>query len=173
AVDALRVSGLLGLTLPAEVGGLGAGPVEFSEVVYALAEACGSTAMVYLMHASAAMTCAAAPPTGTPGLLAELTGRRLATLAFSERGSRSHFWAPVSRAVADGSDGDGVRVRADKSWVTSAGHADLFVVSTLSPGGGAGDIDLYAVPAGTPGLAVAGPRGGRGGGGAGAPARRR
>jgi alkylation response protein AidB-like acyl-CoA dehydrogenase len=31
------------------------------------------------------------------------------------------------------------------------------VISTLSPGGGAGDIDLYAVPAGTPGLAVAGP----------------
>jgi len=154
AVDALRVSGLLGLTLPAGVGGLGAGPVELSDVAFALAEACGSTAMVYLMHVSAAMTVAAAPPAGTPGLLAELArGERLATLAFSERGSRSHFWAPVSRAVADG---DGVRVRADKSWVTSAGHAELFVVSTLSPGTG-GDIDLYAVPAGTPGLTVAGP----------------
>src|SRR5262249_1655592 len=33
--------------------------------------------------------------------------------------------------------------------------AELFVVSTLSPGDGA-DIDLYAVPAGTQGLTVAG-----------------
>src|SRR5262249_52072972 len=75
AVDALRVSGLLGLTLPAEVGGLGAGPVEFSEVVYALAEACGSTAVGDLMHARAPMTGAAAPPAGTPALPAGLTRR--------------------------------------------------------------------------------------------------
>ena len=41
AVDALRGSGLLGLILPEEVGGLGAGPVEFTEVVGELAAACG------------------------------------------------------------------------------------------------------------------------------------
>ena len=54
AVTALRESGLLGLTLPTEVGGLGAGPVEFSDVAQQLAAACGSTAMIYLMHVSAA-----------------------------------------------------------------------------------------------------------------------
>ena len=58
AVDALRGSGLLGLILPKEVGGLGAGPLEFTEVVRELAAACGSTAMVYLMHAAAAVTVA-------------------------------------------------------------------------------------------------------------------
>lgn len=155
SVDALRASGLLGLTLPVESGGVGAGPVQFSEVVSTLAAACGSTAMIYLMHVSAAMTVAAGPPPGSPGLLGDLaTGRVLGTLAFSERGSRSHFWAPVSRAVPEG---NAARVRADKSWVTSAGNADLFVVSTLTAGGGATDIDLYAVPRGTAGLAVAGP----------------
>jgi alkylation response protein AidB-like acyl-CoA dehydrogenase len=154
AVEALRASGLLGLTIGAEAGGLGAGPVEFGEVVGALATACGSTAMVYLMHVSAAMTVAAAPPAGMPDLLPGLAdGRLLGTLAFSERGSRSHFWAPVSRAVADG---DGVRVRAQKSFVTSAGNADVYVVSTLSAGAGPSDVDLYAVLRGTPGLAVAG-----------------
>ena len=154
AVKALRASGLLGLTIGAEAGGLGAGPVEFGEVVGALAAACGSTAMVYLMHVSAAMTVAAAPPAGMPDLLPGLAdGRLLGTLAFSERGSRSHFWAPVSRAVADG---DGVRVRAQKSFVTSAGNADVYVVSTLSAGAGPSDVDLYAVRRGTPGLAVAG-----------------
>ncbi|WP_291411729.1 acyl-CoA dehydrogenase family protein [Actinophytocola sp.] len=37
AVLALRESGLLGLTLPTEVGGLGGGPHELTEVVGALA----------------------------------------------------------------------------------------------------------------------------------------
>jgi alkylation response protein AidB-like acyl-CoA dehydrogenase len=155
AVEALRGSGLLGLPIHPDAGGLGAGPVEFSEVVGALAAACGSTAMVYLMHVSAAMAVAADPPPGMPDLLRGMAdGRLLGTLAFSERGSRSHFWAPVSRATADG---DGVRIRADKSWVTSAGNADVYVLSTLTPGGEAGDVDLYAVPRGTAGLQVAGP----------------
>lgn len=155
AVDALRESGLLGLTLPVEAGGSGAGPVEFTEVTFELARACGSTAMIYLMHVAGAMTVAAAPPPGLPDLLPDLAGgRALATLAFSERGSRSHFWSPVSRAVAEG---DAVRVRAEKSWVTSASHADVIVTSTLSPGDSPSDVDLYALLAGTPGLTVAGP----------------
>src|SRR5215831_10030084 len=82
AVKALRASGLLGLTLPVEVGGLGAGPDELVEVITALAEVCGSTAMIYLMHVSAAMSVAAAPPPGLPDVLPGLaSGRILATLA--------------------------------------------------------------------------------------------
>ncbi|TFC82737.1 acyl-CoA dehydrogenase [Cryobacterium sinapicolor] len=150
AVAALRSSGLLGLTLPTEVGGLGRGPRELVLVAGALAGACGSTAMIYLMHVSAAMPIAAAPPTGMPGLLADLaSGRSLASLAFSEAGSRSHFWAPVSRAT---SIPEGIRVSAKKSWVTSAGHADVYVISTGTPD--AEGVDLFAIPAGTTGLSI-------------------
>src|SRR5439155_7241170 len=100
AVDALRGSGLLGLTLPVEVGGLGGGPEEFADVLAQVAAACGSTAMVYLMHVSAVMAVAAAPPPGRPGPLQRLAnGDQLATLGLSEAGSRSHFWAPVSQAT--------------------------------------------------------------------------
>ncbi|MBA2532581.1 MAG: acyl-CoA dehydrogenase family protein, partial [Nocardioidaceae bacterium] len=60
SVSALRNSGLLGLTLPEEVGGLGAGPHELVAAVSSLAGACGSTAMIYLMHVSSAMAVAAA-----------------------------------------------------------------------------------------------------------------
>jgi len=154
AVAALRESGLLGLVLPTEVGGLGAGPVEFTEVVGELAAVCGSTAMIYLMHVSAAVTVAAAPPAASPNLVSALaSGDALGTLAFSERGSRSHFWAPVSTATAAG---NAVRLNADKSFVTSAGYADVYVVSCGSASGVAGEVDLYAVPAGTAGLQVAG-----------------
>ncbi len=152
AVTALRESGLLGLTLPDEVGGLGAGPHELVGAVSSLAGACGSTAMIYLMHVSAAMTVAAAPPPGLPDLLPALaSGDILASLAFSEAGSRSHFWAPVSKSRRNGA---GVLLDARKSWVTSAGEADAYVVSTLNAD--ADTVDIFAVPADTPGVVVAG-----------------
>jgi alkylation response protein AidB-like acyl-CoA dehydrogenase len=152
AVEALRQSGLLGLTLPTDVGGLGAGPLDLVDVTSALASACGSTAMIYLMHVSASMTVAAAPPPGLPDLLPSLTsGKRLASLAFSEAGSRSHFWAPVSKSQRSG---DRIRVSARKSWVTSAGHADVYVVSTLTADDDT--VDIFAVPADTSGIAISG-----------------
>ena len=156
AVSALRESGLLGLTMPTTVGGLGAGPAEFASVIKQLAGACGSTAMIYLMHVAAAMPTLSAPPAEADGLLEGMaSGELLGTLAFSEKGSRSHFWAPVSRAEAAG---DGVRLCADKSWVTSAGWADVYVVSTLSVDAEtATDTDLYAVRKGAPGVTVAAP----------------
>jgi alkylation response protein AidB-like acyl-CoA dehydrogenase len=75
------------------------------------------------------VACYAAVPERTSDFLAPAArGRHSSTLAFSERGSRSHFWAPVSRAVRN--DGQ-VSLSAEKSFVTSAGHADGYVVSTL------------------------------------------
>jgi alkylation response protein AidB-like acyl-CoA dehydrogenase len=115
--------------------------------------------MVYLMHILGAATIAAARPSAaralTPILQEIAAGRHLSTLAFSEAGSRSHFWAPISRAHRHG---DGVRISAKKSWVTSAGQAQSYVVSALAPeGAGPTDSTLYFVAAGTPGLSVAGP----------------
>ena len=53
SVAALRASGLLGLTLPAALGGAGQGPRVFAAVVEELAQRCASTAMVYVMHVAA------------------------------------------------------------------------------------------------------------------------
>lgn len=154
AVGALRDSGLLGLVLPKDVGGLGGGPAELIEVLAELSAACGSTAMIYMMHVTAAVTVTAAPPAGLPDLVADMaTGKSLGTLAFSEKGSRSHFWAPVSTATADGTD---VVVKADKSWVTSAGYADVYVASAGSTNAADGAVDLFAIPSQTPGVAVSG-----------------
>jgi len=157
AVAALGREGFLGLMLPAEVGGSALGPGTFSAVVATLAEADSSVAMVYLMHASAAATIAAARAgaTVTPVLQAIAVGRHLSTLAFSEAGSRSHFWAPISRARRNAA---GVHLTAKKSWVTSAGYAQSYVVSSLAPdGSGPTDSTLYLVPLDARGLSVAGP----------------
>jgi len=157
AVSAIGRAGLLGMMLPAEVGGLALGPRTFAAVVATLAEADASVAMVYLMHMGAAATIAAARPSAAvePTLREIAAGRHLSTLAFSEAGSRSHFWAPVSRARRNAA---GVHITAKKSWVTSAGHAQSYVVSSLAPDGtGPTDSTLYLVPTGARGLSVAGP----------------
>lgn len=158
AVRELGDSGLLGLLLPRECGGFGLGPRSFAAATAALAEVDASVAMVYLMHILGAATILAAPPSVAPALkpiLGEIAaGRHLSTLAFSEAGSRSHFWAPVSRAQRNGPR---VRINARKSFVTSAGHAQSYVVSALAPeGAGATDSTLYLLAADTPGLTVAG-----------------
>jgi alkylation response protein AidB-like acyl-CoA dehydrogenase len=157
AVAALGPAGLLGIMLPAEVGGPALGPRTFAAVVATLAEADASAAMVYLMHMSATATIAAARPGATVAqTLKDISaGRHLTTLAFSEAGSRSHFWTPISRGNRNGGN---VCITAKKSWVTSAGHAQSYVVSTLAPEGKSPtDSTLYLFASDTPGLSVAGP----------------
>ena len=159
AVHSLGESGLLGLMLGTECGGLALGPRAFAGVTASLAETDASVAMVYVMHILGTAAIAAARPSAAPAvapILREIaTGRHLSTLAFSEAGSRSHFWAPVSRAHRNGRS---VRLSAKKSWVTSAGHAHSYVVSSLSPDAAAPtESTLYLLPAQTRGLAVAGP----------------
>lgn len=157
SVEALADAGLLGLILPTEVGGLGGTPTDLVDAVTAVAAACGSTSMIYLMHLSAAAVVAAAPPArnGEQLLTDMASGAQLGTLAFSETGSRSHFWAPVSTAVATG-DGH-LRLGADKSWVTSASAADLYVASTLAADAEEpNDAELYVVPRTAEGVTVAG-----------------
>src|SRR4051794_41141135 len=159
AVASLGESGLLALMVPVDVGGSGLGPRTFAAVVATLAEADASVAMVYLMHTLGATAISTARPSAlqavTPILREIGAGRHLSTLAFSEAGSRSHFWAPVSRTHRNG---NGVRISAKKSWVTSAGHAQSYVVSSLAPEGrGATDSTLYLVAAETRGLSVVAP----------------
>ena len=158
AIASLGEAGLLGLMLPANVGGLGLGPRTLAAVIATLAEADASVAMVYLMHilgATAISTARAGATQAITPILKEIAaGRHLSTLAFSEAGSRSHFWAPVSRAHRNG---NGVRISAKKSWVTSAGNAQSYVVSALAPeGAGPTDSTLYLLTAPTRGLSVAG-----------------
>ena len=130
SIGALGQCGLLGLNVPVSCGGRGQGLRTIAAVLDVVGRHCSSTAMIYLMHLCGVACYAAAPDKTDPQLRAAAQGKHLSTLAFSETGSRSHFWAPVSRAVAGNG---GVHVSAHKSFVTAAGRADGYVVSTLAP----------------------------------------
>jgi alkylation response protein AidB-like acyl-CoA dehydrogenase len=152
AVEALGRAGLLGLLSSPDVGGRGGTLADAAAVVRRLARSCGSTAMVLTMHYSATAVIEAHGPLDVRRDIA--AGRHLSTLAFSERGSRSHFWAPLSTATA-GPAADEVTLDAAKSWVTSAGEADSYVW-TSRPLSGAAGATLWLLPSGSPGLSVEG-----------------
>ncbi|MFC5061817.1 acyl-CoA dehydrogenase family protein [Actinomycetospora atypica] len=149
-VEALAGAGVLGLLSAPEVGGAGGSLADVAAVLETIARTDASTAMVTLMHFAAVSVI---EPHGPDDVRREIAGgTHLSTLAFSERGSRSHFWAPVSTATAVD---DGVRLDAAKSWVTSAGEADSYVWSSR-PVSAEGPMTLWLVPGATPGIAVAG-----------------
>jgi isovaleryl-CoA dehydrogenase len=150
-LEALGEAGILGLTSSPDVGGGGADLAAAASVVEELARHCGSTAMVVMMHYSATAVIETHGPQEIREVIA--AGRHVTTLAFSEAGSRSHFWAPLGTA----SRHDGVaRLDAQKSWVTAAGEADSYVWSSR-PIAAAGPMTLWIVPSDALGLSVPAP----------------
>ena len=150
-INALRETGLLGLISSTEFGGMGEGPRAAATVVERLARECASSAMVTCMHYSGVAVIEQYGDDATRREIAE--GRHLSTLAFSEAGSRSHFWAPSSTAeMAE----EGIRLNAHKSWVTSASHAKAYVWSS-KPLKAEGASTIWLVPANAEGLEKPGP----------------
>ena len=153
SLAALGAAGLMGAVSAPEVGGLGLGFRGAAEIVGRLARECGSTAMVMCMHYCGTAVLEAFGPSDVRTAAAK--GAHLSTLAFSESGSRSHFWAPVGTARRDGDDD--VLLHARKSWITSASKATAYVWSSQPLEPDAGLSTLWLVPASTPGLRVQGP----------------
>jgi alkylation response protein AidB-like acyl-CoA dehydrogenase len=150
SIAALGQAGVLGLLSASEVGGSGLGLRAAADVIERLAGACGSTAMVVLMHYAAVPVIEAHGPRETREAIGG--GQHLSTLAFSEVGSRGQFWVPLSTATRE--DGH-VRLDASKSWVTSAGQADSYVWSSR-PLGASGAMTLWLVSARAGGLSQGG-----------------
>jgi alkylation response protein AidB-like acyl-CoA dehydrogenase len=147
-LEAIRSAGLLGLVSAKDVGGGGGGLADAQIVVERLARECASTAMIVCMHYCATAVIEKHGQLDVRKAVA--AGKHLSTLAFSEFGSRSHFWAPVGAAKKDGSD---VLLNARKSWVTSGHHADSYVWSS-KPLSGTEASTLWLVPRTTKGLRV-------------------
>lgn len=148
SIEALRAARLLGLASARALGGRGLGLRAACAEVERIARDCPSTAMIVTMHNCATAVIEAYGNEGLRRSIAE--DGKLATLAFSEQGSRSHFWIPLGTATpAPG----GVRLDAAKQLITAAGHADIYVWSSR-PARTEGLSSLWAVPSGAPGLSV-------------------
>lgn len=153
SLQAVRDAGLLGLHVPRRLGGLEEGMLALVAVTEALARECPSTALCYGMHCVAtAVLAAKATPIHEERYLKPIAeGRHFTSLALSEAGTGLHFYWPQTHLTRDG---DAYIVNGTKQFVTSAGFADSYVVTTSSAhpaSGEAGEFSALIVEADTPG----------------------
>jgi alkylation response protein AidB-like acyl-CoA dehydrogenase len=155
SMAALVEAGFWGLTVSTELGGMGHGLRMTAAAVETIAQRCASTGMVYLMHLCGVAAYNASAEQCADQLRAAAAGTHLSTLAWSERGSRSHFWAPLSQVREDG---DFVYLNGIKSWVTSAGFANGYVATSRAAGtDNPMAITLYLIESGDTGFKIESP----------------
>ncbi|WP_420969349.1 acyl-CoA dehydrogenase family protein [Bradyrhizobium sp. B120] len=128
---ALAEAGWTGVLNEPHFGGLGLGHVDFAEAAYRIGQADASTGLVYVMHVGAAQTINLFGNTDQKERwLKAGNGSLLGTYSTSERATGGHWWYNLSEASRDGDD---YRVNAEKSFTTSSGQADYYVVQTRTP----------------------------------------
>ena len=150
---ALADAGLMGLHLPSRLGGQEQGLLALAVITEELGKSCSSTAMCFGMHNVAAKVLATkATPYHEEQFLRPIAeGRHISSLALSEPGTGAQFFLPRTRFAAEG---DQMVLNGQKSFVTSGGHADSYVMSAVPPGleFDPGTFTCFAVEGSTPGL---------------------
>jgi alkylation response protein AidB-like acyl-CoA dehydrogenase len=150
-LNALARAGWNGVLAPKELGGLGLDHVAFANAAEEIGTACASTALVYVMHTGALQTIALF---GTDDQkrrwIKPARDGVIGTYSTSEKASGGHWWFNFSQA---GRAGDDYLVTADKSFTTSSGQADYYVLQTRSPDAkGPTDITFFIVDGKLPGI---------------------
>jgi alkylation response protein AidB-like acyl-CoA dehydrogenase len=135
----LRSAGLLGLMVPARLGGAGATFADYAEIAMALGAGNGATALIYNMHASVTGALALTPEDvaralgATDGFFAmrddvlrKAVDGSLYAVAMSERRAGSRLSAvETAYEQVDG----GWHIRGEKTFCSGAGHADGYLVA--------------------------------------------
>ena len=126
-LNALAAAGLMGLPVSEELGGPGADVFTTTLVTEQLGMGCASTAMCFHMHIAAASLIAAVADGDQVERFVEpiLAGEHISTYAISEPGSGSRWWHLDSHLEPE--EG-GYHLQSFKSFATSAGEADSYVV---------------------------------------------
>jgi alkylation response protein AidB-like acyl-CoA dehydrogenase len=144
--------GLCALLVPEAYGGAGLGPVELVAVMEEMGRALLCAPFFSTVALAETALLHAATDTQQADLLPPLaSGAQTATLALAEPAGR---WDPEGVSAIATRDGDSFVLSGTKSFVVDGHTADLILVAARAPGS-AGDrgLSLFAVPAGTEGLA--------------------
>ena len=129
---ALAREGWNSVLFPEELGGLGLDHVAFTIATEEIASVDASTALIYVMHVSATQTIFlfGSDDQKERWVKGSRAGK-IGTFSTSERATGGHFWYNVSQAKRRGQD---YVVDLEKSFTTSSGHADFYVLTTQTPG---------------------------------------
>ena len=152
SMQALADAGLLGLHVPARLGGHEQGLLALAVTTEAVARACSSSGLCYGMHCvGTAVIAAKATEDQQQRYLRPIAeGNHVTTLSLSESGAGANFYFTDTQLRRDG---DGYVIDGTKQFVTSGGHADSYVVSTrASTPTEAGEFSCIVVDRSGPGV---------------------
>ena len=142
----LAEKGLNGVLLPESLGGLGISKAytAFALIASEIAKACPSTALVYTMHVEATrIIYTYGNEEQWDRWLKAVRQGKVGTTSITEKAAGGRFWHSLSEAERISY---GYLLDAEKSFTTSSGYADFYVLQTKSPNARQpGDISYFIV----------------------------
>ena len=153
-IEALKKEGLMGVWIPEEYGGLGAGVLNLCLVVEELSKACGGVGVAYAVNAlgSFPIILGGTEEQKRKWLPSIAAGDTLMAFGLSELKAGSDAASLKTQAVKDG---DHYVINGDKKWNTNGGAATLYTVYCVTkPPGGARGISAIVVEKDTPGFTI-------------------
>jgi alkylation response protein AidB-like acyl-CoA dehydrogenase len=153
-IEALKKYELMGIWVPAEYGGQGAGVLDMCVVVEQLSRACGGVGVAYAVNAlgSFPIVLGGTEEQKRRYLPAVTSGDRLIAFGLSEKASGSDAGSLRARAAKDG---DGYVIDGDKKWTTNANAASIYTVyASTNPDRGTRGASAFIVEKGTPGFEI-------------------
>jgi len=148
-----RDVGLLGLTIPAQYGGSGAGFLALALAVEEVAKYCNSSALILLLSALATwpIDLVGSEEQKRRWLPRAAAGEIKGAFAMTEPNAGSDAAAIQSRARRDG---DGYVIDGEKVFISGGSVADYVIFFAKTGGDGARAISAFLVPTRSPGFSV-------------------
>lgn len=153
-IRALQEYNLMGIWVPKEYGGQGAGVLDMCVVVEELSRACGGVGVAYAVNAlgSFPIILGGTEEQKRRYLPDIITGARLIAFGLSEKWSGSDAGSLIARAVADG---DSYVINGEKKWNTNGNAASIYTVyASTNPERGTRGASAFIVEKGTPGFEI-------------------
>lgn len=150
----LEENGLLGVQIPCEYGGAGAGMVSLALVVEEVARACASTSVILTTQALASdpLLIAGTEEQKMTWLKPMAEGAVLGACAITEPGAGSDVSGIKTTAIPKG---DGYVINGSKIFITNGGVSDtITVVASTDKSKGASGLSMLLVDKKTPGFTV-------------------
>jgi alkylation response protein AidB-like acyl-CoA dehydrogenase len=148
--------GFLGLTVPEDLGGVGADTLSYTLVVEEISKVCGSHGLTVAAHNS--LGCWPLNVYGTPAqkerfLRPAAQGEFLLSFGLTEAGAGSDAGGTKTRAVRDG---DHWVITGSKMWITNSHYAGAVIITAVTDdeAGPSRGISAFLVPTDTPGFTV-------------------
>jgi butyryl-CoA dehydrogenase len=152
--EAMAEAGLLGVWIPEEYGGAGAGVLDLCLCVEELSRACGGVGVAYAVNAlgSFPILLGGTEEQKQKYLPSVASGERLIAFGLSEKYAGSDAASLRTRAEAASS---GWVINGEKKWTTNGGVADLYTVfAVTNPESQRDRVSAFIVEKGDPGFSI-------------------